>query len=832
MSRPHTSLRPVSVCAGLLLWSAGCTDLPDDELRDIDGLADLLAEVPVEELTEQDIQRLEGSDPSVSVPDEFEMDPESPLDWIGDLRAPGEPGDPVTIADETGSINNGVRRITPYYTNKQWSSASYASPRIVADDVTCSATMIGPNLLMTAAHCGVDPDPDAEVFTRVYRERDITMAQQEDYECHLLFHTFPETDLAIFHCPPEGSQLSLGDRYGWVDIDPQKPALGDTVFSTFHNPISDLADPNTWHSLLTRGTVLDSSVDNHWANPNNPIGSVTHEDQQYGAQHSKVMHTSLWSKGGASGSAQFDASTGDIVVGPLSTGSNDGPNRWALSMRDYLYYGHIYERGHTYCKDEDGDGVIECSTSCVVGDDDPDCRAYDNTINGDYISAPPLSLDPTDYEDTWADQDLDWFFDLPADVSDLEGENAKGLYHLDFDSRRQNRLWDAGPASAIIEDEGRVGFDVYEWGQTNQWAELIRHERLNLAASTTYTVTFTLKSETGFYRVCRVGGGTNCSPWFLDNDDVAQTHTLSFQTNTAGADLVIEGWNTVGSIYDVTVAEPTPYYGTDGRVRNDFDSFDARQVWYEPDVVDPSVLPDGYGVGVGWAGRLYKSGSSTGYDYDLATDALPFSSTAASHQVCFRYRRDPATNHTGSSLGYLRIEEQDGSYVTGQFFSPSTNWALMCKAVSEDLATGENLRIKFGVYGYGGYHRSGILIDSVEVRYIDGGVRGLMSACCSGGRAARPSSIASASFPRTTSIDRMLSSLPGIGMSTGSGSLSVSISATVVTPIRFASLMAMCSRFGPTMTSASGSRFMSRMPSRFRRILSNSRLNVETIFFE
>lgn len=724
MKRPRTHAPTTSFYAGLLLLSVGCVESADDEPRDAVDLAELLAEVSLDELTEQDVERLEGSNAGVSDPDELETGSQGlPEPAAEDLLAPAGSDEPVTIADETGSIDNGVRRITPYYTNKQWSSTSYASPRIQTPGSMCSATMIGPNLLMTAAHCRVEPaNPDAAatVYTRVYRERDITLAQQEAYSCKLLFHTFPETDLAIFHCPPVGDQLSLGDRYGWVEIDPEEPEAGDTVFSTFHNPISDLADPNTWHSLLTRGTVLDDGVANHWANPNSPIGSVSHEGEQYGAQYSEVMHTSLWSKGGASGSAQLDASTGDIVLGPLSTGTNDSANRWALSMRDYLYYGHIYERGHTFCKDEDGDGLADCALSCDPNDpEQPDCRAYNSTVNGDYISAPPLNLDPTDYEDTWADQDLDWFFDLPADVSDIEGENPKELYHLDFGSRRQNRLWDVGTVSTIVEDDGRMGFDVFESGLDNQWVELARHDRLNLAVDTPYNVTFNLKSETGYYRVCRVGGGTDCSSWFFDNEDSPRTHTLTVHTNTAGPDLVIQGWNAKGSIFDVTVAETKPYYGTEGRVVNDFDSFDSREVWFEPDVVDPMILPDGYGAGVGWAGRIYKSSSTTGYDYDLATDSMPFSSSATSHQVCFRYRRDPATSEAGSSLGYMRIEEPDGSYVTGHYFSPSNNWALTCKAVSEDLSTGDNLRIKFGIYGYGGYHRSGILIDSVEVRYID-----------------------------------------------------------------------------------------------------------------
>ena len=79
-------------------------------------------------------------------------------------------------------------------------------------------------------------------------------------------------------------------------------------------------------------------------------------------------------------------------------------------------------------------------------------------------------------------------------------------------------------------------------------------------------------------------------------------------------------------------------------------------------------------------------------------------------------------------------------------------------------------------------------------------------------------------------MERMLSSLPGMGKSIVSGSLSVSISATVATPMRRASLTAMCSRLGSTMIMASGSRFISRMPDRLRWILVSSRLSIATIF--
>src|SRR4029079_18994082 len=95
-----------------------------------------------------------------------------------------------------------------------------------------------------------------------------------------------------------------------------------------------------------------------------------------------------------------------------------------------------------------------------------------------------------------------------------------------------------------------------------------------------------------------------------------------------------------------------------------------------------------------------------------------------------------------------------------------------------------------------------------------------------------PVAIASHSILTTSSIDRMLSSLPGIGKSTTSGSQSVSINATVAIPSFWASLTAFFSFFGSTITRHSGKRFIVRMPSRLRNILRYSRLRDDCIFFE
>ena len=83
-----------------------------------------------------------------------------------------------------------------------------------------------------------------------------------------------------------------------------------------------------------------------------------------------------------------------------------------------------------------------------------------------------------------------------------------------------------------------------------------------------------------------------------------------------------------------------------------------------------------------------------------------------------------------------------------------------------------------------------------------------------------------------SSIERMLSSLPGIGRSIWSGSQSVSIRAMVVIPRFRASRTAFFSLRGSTTTKHSGSRFIVRIPFRLRYILRYSRASADCIFLE
>ncbi len=685
----------------LLALASGCVAPTDDPTFDRD---DAPFDVDDEVLDDVPSVRtpLPADAPEPRAVDEQEIDPPSddPIPAPGGLT--DHERDPVHIATETASANGGVRRVTDYYLNPLYAETSYATPDIPG----CSATMIGPNMLITAAHCGADGNLTLDATGRVYRERDLLQPQTEVFDCNLLFHTFPETDLAIYHCPDPAFGQSLGDRFGWVDVEPTDPAQYSYVFSVFSNGINDIAGVGA-ASLLTMGFVSETNVANSWPNPNSPHGSVVDSQAQGENQIAQVNRTELWSNFGSSGSGQFD-STGALIIGPQSTGIADNLGRWSLNMRDYLFYGWIYDPLSGFCPTP----VVDCGT--------------DNTVNAAYVMG--LGLNPNSYTDGYADKDLDWFFDLVSDVEDLEGENAKLLYHLDFGSRRQARQWSMGVGSTIQPNHGRVDYSSTAGGMNNAWAEIARHPNLNLGAGNDYEVTFDLDSTTGWYRVCLDGTSTVCSPFFQDaSNDGETTHRLSLVAPAGEPELVIQGWNASGYLHDVSVTSSTVYdliyqlpQGLTGLYHylNDFDSFDRRNAWFDPDApVRPIILPDGQGTGVDWAARISTvNGGGAGFDYDIATHALPFPADG-SGTLCFDHRRDPSATWQGQSWGRVRIDRADGAYVGGAYFSPGNDWGETCVDVTASLATGEALEVSFGMYTAGAGIRMGTyFLDRVEVR--------------------------------------------------------------------------------------------------------------------
>src|SRR5262249_37081509 len=108
----------------------------------------------------------------------------------------GACGAPEAVGTDSSAIRSevlgGVAEVVARrYADPEVARVSYAAPLISAGGA-CSATMIGPNVLMTAAHCG--PRTTETAVFRTYRNGGTTTSDAESFTCSFLYQTFDDTD--------------------------------------------------------------------------------------------------------------------------------------------------------------------------------------------------------------------------------------------------------------------------------------------------------------------------------------------------------------------------------------------------------------------------------------------------------------------------------------------------------------------------------------------------------------------------------------------------------------------------------------------------------------
>src|SRR5260370_21323505 len=174
----------------------------------------------------------------------------------------------------------------------------------------CSASMIGPNLMMSAAHCGYD---DHTALFKVYRRGG--HYDQETFICHKLFQTLAAVpyDLQVQYCDPNERGENAGDKYGYLDFDLSTPTVGQDIYSLWVNDLG--SPPEASAPSFSRGTRTAFSADNQFVD----------------------MH--LWARPGSSGSPNINPANNRILIGPTSIGG--GLSRSAYSMGDYLRNGQL-----------------------------------------------------------------------------------------------------------------------------------------------------------------------------------------------------------------------------------------------------------------------------------------------------------------------------------------------------------------------------------------------------------------------------------------------------------------------------------------------------------
>lgn len=617
----------------------------------------------------------------------------------------------------SGEQPNGIaERVYYHYSDADIALHAYAT----ADIGGCTGTMIGPNVLMSAGHCGNQPRT-----ARFYVYPDADTKLEETFNCEYLLHTFPDMDLVLYWVFPNEAGEHAGDKYGYVDfdvvIDPSTETLdyaasraliatGVDLYSVWTNPIDSIG--NGWHAIFSRGTVTATNVVDHWASPNLDTGSdylcgnswcvggprdglTCDACNDPGCGNGTCMRrpnrhlgvdTNMWSNPGASGSTQLTVAKSRALLGPLSIGTSNGMLRRSPGIADYCQWGYI-DRGVTQAG-----GCREC-----------DRDQLNETL------LPQLGLgNPSDYYG-WIDLNLNGMFDIHELLELVRGETTRPFYWLGFESLRRTKLWNHGPRATFDTANPLLGLAILDTQQDSgtEFVDVMWHRRLPLTPGRAYVLRFDMAAVVpGEVRVCLNEPPTDChtfEPPFL----IPATYVYRF---TAGADPMIrflQRPNAGTFITSMSLQEVgTPL---------DFDSHDKRLAWRNPNTNSRGrAWPNGRSspTRVDWAGAVVHDRSQPFFhDWPLETREVPLE-VGGVYRVQFDYRL--AENAPLSlAAGQMRVADDDG-LVVGSYllFDPTGEWnTLQTDWFAVDSSA---TRLQFGVWTGNANAQGAYLIDNIR----------------------------------------------------------------------------------------------------------------------
>lgn len=550
----------------------------------------------------------------------------------------------VPIIDETAGQ---VEYMFRYYHDADLARSSFAAPMW---DGGCSATMIGPRFVLTAAHCGpgeAEQNQSRKLTFVTYRS-DQTGINKETYDCKRLVHGWPQHDLALLYCNPGSDGIGPGDRYGYLDLETRAPQVDDSVYSVWWNPVT--ADATQSLPLYSQGVVLETNA------------IIWRHLLELGPAGDKVgIHMSTVARPGASGSGNIDRNTHRILVGPTSLANQlEGPDRWAFSMRTYL--GASVLAPGTY-QGHDGESLV-----------------LQQITKGNF----PVGVYNFAGYAGKLDKNGNGVFDVQEDVERQAGETQRSIYNLAFDNRRRNALWST-PAATI--EYGRQLAVIKVAGE----ALLLQHPRLTLKPDTNYRIGVRIRTgsaaslhalSVGFEAPPPVvvamntappagapaptvlgGSGTRVLLATSANADTYQTALLKTGANPKQFLTIRSSAAFTGSVAEIFLIE-------DGKGAA-FELFDEREAWTAGSL-RANFLPRGL-----------TAAPSTRPDFALALPSIDGTAFPAStnkllfldnrvQRICFRARI-----LSGAGNGRIRIA-QGHAVALDKIFPLTENWTQQC----------------------------------------------------------------------------------------------------------------------------------------------------------
>ncbi len=582
----------------------------------------------------------------------------------------------------------------------------------------CSANLIGPNLLLTAAHCGVNDGPTTAIpgaSTAMLFYDDSNFPRSEVFSCRTLLASHNDTDLALWYCTSVvAGGIPPGLKYGYGDFDIQmadsRPfgfnyyqsrameSVGRSVDRFWWNglgtpPNGNPGDPGYQpasasyipgnHNLYGAGTITQTGGVN-WENPGNVPLAATCDGvnvQTIGIL-SNVMSTS-----GSSGSSHWSSDNRRILLGPLTVAAQAPVETFSseqLGIADYVFWGSVRQTTNGNCT------VGHMNTSLIDG---------------------TLGLNSTNYY-KWVDKDLDGVFDIQKDLEAVLGEYSRSFYWLGFESNRRNVQWNRYLDNNHMIMTPSVGTGTLRMLPSNgsqNWVKAASRTDLNLSSGT-YVATYDVYTATGVsgpdIKICI---GASCfNSYGMTGAWIRQVAQL---TTTAGAEVSI--W--VKDSAEITIRNfslqkyLTPF---------NFDTAEQRRAWNGRTDIDTGLFwPDGVGTtstSAGFAGVVTRDPNySLGNDWSLRTrytGMLPWHA----YRVCYSSRdsvRDPQSLVNGWVIARV-LDNTSGSELTRSWgqVPRGSGWTIHC--FGDFLPTSLDVEIEFGIWQAGS---GSILVDDVYV---------------------------------------------------------------------------------------------------------------------
>jgi len=558
---------------------------------------------------------------------------------------------------------NDVAQLAPrLYTSADVTRAGYAVPDVGG----CTGEMIGPNMLMTAAHCG-DNDKTATFYT--YRNQSPSEQSTESFYCHILLDTFPHTDIALAFCDPNAAGENPGDKYGYLDFDHSQPAVGENLFSYWYNPIVTLGVG--WGEIYSIGkvTTTDTVI---WGPPGNdgpmnePVG----------------IGTDLWTQPGASGSPILNASNFRILVGPTSTGVSDAAGRWAQSSK------------------------TDFEQASISGFDDGSPPTHHTGIHDTSITA--LGLPSNAYTGK-LDKDGDYLFDIQRDAEQLRGENARDWYYLGFESERRNALWHTDGSVTFDTSAGTAHVAAQTWALGRR---VMVHDGLPLEAATTYRVSVIIStsaaSSGASLHLALLHAGVEDAGADVPTAVGTGFQLVTFELATQGAH------PEVAFVVNGTLEADLVAFSVikDGAVMS-FDTADKRFSWRNDNTGGRGlILPDGNTTATtpNWAGYAVPTpGRAANTDWPLRNRELALVA-GRWYTMCADVKSADELPITDSARRVLRVLSA-GTEVVRVSFRPSLTWSRVCTGSFRPTTSDNNLQVGFD----GPAAQVGFFVDNVSI---------------------------------------------------------------------------------------------------------------------